>query len=124
VRPIRALIVDDNHAFLEAAEVLLEREGLAVAGVASTGAEARQLTKELQPDVVLLDISLGEENGLDLAGQLVQDGLPGEAAVILISTWAPEEAADLIAGTPAVGFLSKEDLSANAIRGLLDGRSR
>ena len=122
MRAIRCLIVDDNESFLQAAEVLLERQGLPVIGVALTSSEARRLAKELQPSVVLVDISLGDESGIDLAGQLAQDGLPDGAAVILISTRAYEEVAELIAQTSAVGFLPKEDLSADAIRGLLDGR--
>jgi two-component system, NarL family, nitrate/nitrite response regulator NarL len=121
VRPIRCLIVDDNESFLRAAEVLLERQGLPVVGVALTSSEARRLVKALQPDLVLVDISLGDESGIDLAAQLAQDGLPEGAAVILISTRAYEEVAELIAQTSAAGFLPKEDLSADAIRGLLDG---
>ena len=71
--PIRCLIVDDNKSFLEAARVLLEREGLTVAGVASTGAEALRQAETLRPDVVLVDISLGDESGFDLARRLVED---------------------------------------------------
>jgi DNA-binding response OmpR family regulator len=59
------LIVDDNQSFLEAARVLLEREGLTVAGVALTSAEALREAETLRPDIVLVDISLGEESGFD-----------------------------------------------------------
>ena len=121
VRPLRSLIVDDNESFLQAAKVLLERQGLPVVGVALTSSEARRLVKALQPNLVLVDISLGDESGIDLAGQLAEDGLPDGAAVILISTRAYEEVAELVAQTSAVGFLPKEDLSADAIRELLDG---
>jgi len=48
---ISVLIVDDNGSFLDAARVLLEREGLSVVGVASTGAEALRRAEELSPDV-------------------------------------------------------------------------
>ena len=50
---MRCAIVDDNQSFLEAPRVLLEREGMSVAGVASTAAEALRLTETLRPDVVL-----------------------------------------------------------------------
>jgi len=122
--PIRCLIVDDNHSFLEAARVLLEREGLSVAGVASTGAEALRQAETLRPDVVLVDISLGEESGFDLARRLVEDDLGSEAAVVLISTLAEEDVADLIAVSPAAGFLPKAELSASAIRRIVDGHPR
>jgi CheY-like chemotaxis protein len=112
---VRCLIVDDNNSFLEAARTLLEREGLTIAGVASTSAEALRATATLQPDVVLVDVSLGEESGFELARRLRAD--PGQdAAVILISTRSEADLADLVALSPAAGFLSKSELSADAIR--------
>ena len=120
--PIRCLIVDDNRPYLEAARVLLEREGLTVAGVATTGKEALRQAKALHPDVVLVDISLGDENGFDLARQLVEDGVGADATVVMISTRAEEDVADLLAESPAAGFVPKAELSAAAIRRLVDGR--
>ena len=61
--PLRCLLVDDNEAFLEAASLLLEREGLTVVGVASSIAEALRQARALRPDVILVDIGLGEEPG-------------------------------------------------------------
>jgi DNA-binding NarL/FixJ family response regulator len=113
---MRSLIVDDNGSFLDAARVLLEREGLRVVGVAATSAEAIRQTEELRPDVVLVDISLGEESGFDLAERLVEDGLAHEAVVILISTRSEEEYGDLISASSAAGFLPKAELSASAVR--------
>jgi DNA-binding NarL/FixJ family response regulator len=119
--PLRVLIVDDSDLFLEAARVLLEREGLTVAGVASTSAEARRQIRALQPQVVLVDIALGKENGFDLVQQLVEDGLGDEAAVILISTRTAQDFAGLIAESPAAGFLTKGELSARAIHRIING---
>jgi DNA-binding NarL/FixJ family response regulator len=118
--PMRGLIVDDNGLFLEAARVLLEREGLKVAGVAATSAEALRRADELRPDVILVDISLGEESGFDLARRLVQDGHNNDAVVILISTLAEEDLADMIAVSPAAGFLPKAELSASAVRRIVE----
>jgi DNA-binding NarL/FixJ family response regulator len=73
---------------------------------------------------VLVDISLGKENGFDVARRLVEDDRSGGSAVMLISTHAEADFADLIAESPAIGFLPKSELSAAAIRGILDGRSR
>lgn len=120
--PIRCLIVDDNDSFLLAARVLLQREGLTVAGVASTVAEGLRQAETLRPDVALVDISLGEESGLVLAQRLVEEARDDHPVVVLISTRAEEEVVDLIAGTPAVGFLPKAELSASAIRRIVDGR--
>jgi CheY-like chemotaxis protein len=118
---LRCLVVDDNPSFLEAARALLERQGMSVVGVASNGAEALQQARGLEPDVVLLDISLGEESGFDVARRLAEDRGERGPAVILISTHAEVDFAELIARSPAVGFLPKTELSADAIRSLLGG---
>jgi DNA-binding NarL/FixJ family response regulator len=117
------LIVDDNRLFLEAACALLEQEGLRVVGVAATSAEALQRAEELRPQVVLVDITLGGESGFDLARRLAGQGPGGGPAVILISTHAEADFADLIADSPAAGFVPKPGLSADAIRRILDGRA-
>ena len=117
------LIVDDNRLFLEAARVLLEREGLRVAGVAATSAEALRRTEELRPEVILVDITLGAESGFDLARRLAGHSRGGEPTVILISTHAEADFADLIAESPAAGFVPKPELSADAIRRIVDGRA-
>lgn len=120
---MRCLIVDDNPQFLEAARHLLDREGIAVVGVASTGAEALERTNELRPELTLVDIDLGEESGFDVAQRLA-DATDGRARVILISTYAGTDFADLVEASPAVGFLSKSDLSASAISLILDSADR
>ncbi|MDX6511395.1 MAG: two-component system, NarL family, invasion response regulator UvrY [Gaiellaceae bacterium] len=117
--PIQCLLVDDNRDFLEAARTLLEREGLPIAAVASTSADALRKAELVGPDVVLVDVSLGDESGIDLARRLVADSAQ-EATVILISTRSEAELTDVIALSPAAGFLSKSDLSADAIRAFLD----
>jgi CheY-like chemotaxis protein len=117
--PLRCLLVDDNRAFLEAARVLLEREGVTVAGVASSTTEALRQARALRPDVILVDIGLGDESGFDLARLLARDGAGGSAPVILISMSAEADYADLIAESPAAGFLPKPELSARGIGRIL-----
>ena len=118
---MRCLIVDDSSRFLAAARGLLERQGMTVVGVASTSAEALKRVQQLRPDVTLVDIDLGGESGLELARRLQDQD--GPVPVILISTHAEQDYAELIAASPAVGFLPKTALSADAIRELLVGRS-
>ena len=60
--------------FLEAARVLLQREGVEVVGVASTSAETLRRAAQLRPDVVLVDIMLGRESGFDLTRRLHEQG--------------------------------------------------
>ena len=113
----RCLIVDDSEAFLASATRLLESEGLEVVGTATGGAEALRLAAELRPDLALVDVALGEENGLDLARQLTSARRP--VPVILISTHSEEDLADLLAGSPALGFIPKPKLGAETVRKLL-----
>jgi CheY-like chemotaxis protein len=116
---LRCLLVDDNDAFLEAASGLLQREGVAVVGVASNTAEALRQARALRPDVILVDIGLGDESGFDLARLLTRDGQGGGATVIMISTRAETDYAELIAESPAAGFLAKSELSAREIGRIL-----
>jgi len=121
---LRVLIVDDNESFLDVARVLLERERVRVEGVASTITDGLRSAEELQPDVVLVDINLGNESGLDLARQLTARDQDRGPEVILISTHAWEDVADLITDSPVAGFLPKSELSAAGIRRVLNDGSR
>jgi DNA-binding NarL/FixJ family response regulator len=117
---LRCLIVDDSPRFLDAARGLLERQGIMVVGVASTSAEAIRFAEELRPDVTLLDIDLGGQSGFEVARRLQRAATLAPARVILTSTHAEQDYADLIAASPAIGFLPKSALSGSAIRDLLD----
>jgi DNA-binding NarL/FixJ family response regulator len=115
---LRCVLVDDSPGFLAAGRRLLERQGISVVGVASTNAEAVRKVEELRPDLTLSDIDLGEESGFDLARELARS--PNHSSpVILISAHLEDDFADLIRASPALGFVSKTDLSAQAIRDIL-----
>jgi len=114
----RCLLVDDNEAYIETARRVLDRGGVKVTGTASCIAEALARASELRPEVVLIDIALGGEDGFALARHLA-GGNCGGLAVIMISSDAEDDYADLIADSPAVGFLPKAELSADGIRRIL-----
>jgi DNA-binding NarL/FixJ family response regulator len=116
---LRCLIVDDSALFRESSADLLRREGLDVVGVASNSAQAIQLVAELRPDVILVDIELGGEDGLELTRQL-SDTSGLHSQVILVSTHSEDDLAHLIESSPALGFVPKTRLSAQAIRDLLE----
>jgi DNA-binding NarL/FixJ family response regulator len=113
----RCLLVDDSDAFLASASRLLATQGVTVAGQARCAAEAVRLAVESRPDVALVDVDLGEERGLDVAVELATAS--PATYVILISTYPEEELADLVASSPAIGFLSKTALGADAIAELI-----
>jgi CheY-like chemotaxis protein len=119
---LRCLIVDDSPEFRRVASALLRQQGISVVGVAANGMEAIARTRELRPDLALVDIDLGGESGFAVVRELAaRDGALAKGA-ILISTHAEEEFAELIEASPAVGFVAKSNLAADAIEALLDGR--
>lgn len=119
---LRVLIVDDNAHFLDVARDLLNREGLTVVGVASTSVDAFGRAEELRPDVVLVDIDLGEESGFDVARGLMQTTGRDSRRVILISAYPEADFSDLIDASPAMGFLPKSELSRSNILELVGQR--
>jgi len=113
---LRCLIVDDSERFARSARRLLEREG-AVVATATTGAEALAVAATLEVDVSLVDVQLGSESGARVADAMAARGLGGR--ILLISTRGADDLADLLAGSAAVGFVPKSDLSVAAIEAAL-----
>jgi two-component system nitrate/nitrite response regulator NarL len=110
---LRCLIVDDSEAFLASASRLLSAQGLEVVGRALDGAGALRLAQKLRPDVVLVDVQLGDEDGLEVTGRLAATA--HAPRVILISSHSEDDLAELIAESPAIGFLPKSALNARSI---------
>jgi CheY-like chemotaxis protein len=117
---LRCLIVDDSPRFGEEARGLLEHGGVSVVAVAATGDEAVRLATALGPDLALVDISLGEESGFDVARRLVDSSNDDPPAVIFVSTYDEREFSGRIEVSPALGFIAKTKLSAERIRQLLN----
>lgn len=115
---LRSLLVDDSPRFVAAARELLEREGIEVVGIASTIDDALRLTGALRPDLCIVDIDLGDESGFDLARRLAEPG-GRQQRVLLISAYPERDFTDMIADSPALGFLPKPELSAERIRAML-----
>jgi two-component system, NarL family, nitrate/nitrite response regulator NarL len=118
---LRCLIVDDNEAFLASASRLLSAQGLEVVGWALSGEEALRLAERLRPDVALVDVQLGDEDGLELTRRLAANA--HAPPIILISSHSKEELGELIDQSPAVGFLPKPALGADVIAELLGYRA-
>jgi DNA-binding NarL/FixJ family response regulator len=114
---VRCVIVDNNAEYIGAAERLLESQGLDVVGCASSAEQALELVETLAPDVALVDIALGEEDGIALTHRLAARA--PATRLILTSAYERDELEDLIAGSAAAGFLPKTELGAAAIVRLL-----
>jgi CheY-like chemotaxis protein len=127
-----ALVVDDHEGFRAFARLILESAGFTVTE-AATGAEAASAAAATSPQLVLLDIQLPDTDGFEVArlltaaqgqpGQPGQQGRPAQPGPVIVLT-STREASDYggrIAASPAAGFLPKDQLSARALRGYLDG---
>ena len=117
---LSCLLVDDSQEFLASATQLLSMQGVEVVGRASSGDEALRLVSRLSPDVALVDVELGDEDGIELARRLTKSGSP--AIVILISVRDRNELTELMAGSGAAGFLRKDALDARAVTELISSR--
>lgn len=130
-----ALVVDDHEGFRAFARLILESAGFTVTE-AATGAEAASAAAATSPQLVLLDIQLPDTDGFEVARRLTaaqgppaQQGPPGRQdppaqprpVIVLTSTREASDYGGRIAASPAAGFLPKDQLSAGALRGYLNG---
>jgi DNA-binding NarL/FixJ family response regulator len=109
------LIVDDYATFRASARGLLEAEGFEVVGEAEDGAGAVRLARELQPEVVLLDVHLPDIDGFEVAERLGEL----DSAPIVILTSSRDDYRALVAGSSARAFLRKDELSGESLASVL-----
>jgi putative two-component system response regulator len=112
--PTRVLIVEDHEAVGRGLELLLRREGMEVAGTAASLASARALLPRRRPHVVVLDVDLGGESGLDL----LDDARRANARVLLYTGRADPELLAAAAGSHALGIATKAGSPAELVAGV------
>ncbi|MBW6520393.1 MAG: response regulator transcription factor [Desulfoarculaceae bacterium] len=121
---IRLLIVDDHPLLLSGLGMLLNAEAdLVVAGIADSGEQALNLAKELQPDVILLDISLGDTSGIQLLPELLRQA--PQARVLMLTMHEDQQYLKEAMAAGARGFLLKKCLDVDllyAIRLVMRGQ--
>ncbi len=115
--PTSVLIVDDHPSFRLSARRMLEAEGFSVIGEAEDGEAAIAAVRELGPDLVLLDVQLPDLDGFEVAERLQASG--EQAAIVLTSTRESSDFGEEIAVSPARGFVTKGELSGEALAALI-----
>lgn len=121
---IRILIVDDHAIVREGLkQILSDDENLVVQGEAETAAEAIRLTREKEFDLVLLDISLPDRNGLELLEALKKSH--PKLSVLMLSMYRETQYAVRAIKSGASGYLNKQsapDQLVSAIKQVVTGR--
>jgi DNA-binding NarL/FixJ family response regulator len=111
---LRILVVDDHAVVRRGVRSLLEsHDGWDVCGEATTGRDAVEQSRRLHPDVVVMDLSLPELNGLDATRQILKDAPQTE--VLVLTMHHSEELARDVLKAGARGYVLKSDADANLI---------
>ena len=111
---LRILVVDDHAVVRRGVRSLLEsHEGWEVCGEATTGRDAVEQSRRLRPDVVVMDLSLPELNGLDATRQILKDAPDTE--VLVLTMHHSEELARDVLQAGARGYVLKSDADENLI---------
>ena len=122
--PIRVLLVDDHRLVRSGFSLILSVENdLEVVGEASDGAEAVRLTRELRPDVVLMDVQMPVMDGIEATRRIVADDL---AKVVILTTFDRDDYVFAGLGAGASGFLLKNSDAEHlveAVRTVADGHA-
>jgi len=114
VTSLRILIVDDHAVVRRGVRSLLESQpGWEIAGEATTGREAVDMARHLRPDVVVMDLSLPELNGLDATRQILKDSPRSE--ILVLTMHHSEELARDVLQAGARGYVLKSDADENLI---------
>jgi DNA-binding NarL/FixJ family response regulator len=104
---IRTVIADDHEIVRQGLRGLLEREDCEILAEYSSGREAVEGTKELKPDVVIIDISMPDLNGVEATQQISR--LVPETKVVVLTMHDSEELARKVLEAGARGFVLKSD---------------
>ncbi|MGH8726806.1 MAG: response regulator [Burkholderiales bacterium] len=124
MRDVTRVFVCDDHAIVRTGlkQILDEASDMKVAGEAATGTEALKKLRELDCEVVLLDIAMPEKNGIDTLKQIKQ--LKPNLAVLVLSMYPEEQYAISLLRAGAAGYMTKEsatDQLLSAIRKVAGG---
>lgn len=114
---LRILIADDHDIIRRGLrELLLAKSGWEICGEAKTGREAVQLAEQLKPDVMVMDISMPELNGLEAARQILKSG-PNIGILILTMHFSDQLVRDVI-DSGARGYILKSDTDKELVSAL------
>jgi two-component system, NarL family, nitrate/nitrite response regulator NarL len=122
-QPIRVLIVDDHRLFAEALEAILAAESrIEIVGRARNGAEALEMVLDLNPDVVLMDISMPVMDGVE-ATRRIRDARP-EACVLMLTGSNAVADVDRSRDAGAAGYVTKDRIASELVDAIVETATR
>jgi NarL family two-component system response regulator LiaR len=117
--PIRVLIVDDHTVVRDGLQALISAEaGMQVVGAASDGIEAVRLARELNPDVILLDLVMPRMDGVQTTLEIKRDN--PEARILVLTSFAEDHQVFSAIKSGAMGYLMKDTSSEELIQAIRD----
>lgn len=120
---IRVLIADDHPLFAQALEAILATDGrIRVVGHARDGREAVDLSRELAPDIVLMDISMPILDGIEATRQLREEGSP--ASVLMLTGSNASADVDRAREAGAAAYVTKDRIAADLIEAIVQVAGR
>jgi len=121
--PIRVLIADDHRLFAEALEAILSTDDrVVVSGTAKDGREAVSLADELDPDVILMDISMPVMDGIEALEELRRSG--NTAGVLMLTGSNARGDVDRARQAGAAGYVTKDRIAAELIDAIVEVAGR
>ena len=122
-QPIRVLIADDHRLFAEALEAILAAESrIEVVGRARNGAEALEMVLDLDPDIVLMDISMPVMDGVE-ATRRIRDARP-EACVLMLTGSNAAADVDRSRDAGAAGYVTKDRIASELVDAIVETAAR
>src|SRR5262249_5831432 len=108
---VRVLIADDHRLFAEALQAILTADRrIDVVGLAGSGEEAVRLTTELQPNIVLMDISMPGVGGVEATRQIVSQH--EDVQVLMVTGSGARQDVDAARKAGARGYVTKDKIAA------------
>jgi DNA-binding NarL/FixJ family response regulator len=116
---VRVLIADDHRLFAEALRAILGGDRrIDVVGLAASGDEAVEKARQLEPDVILMDISMPGLNGVEATREILAN--QKKIRVLMVTGSDARQDVDAARTAGAAGYVTKDKIAAELIGAILD----
>jgi len=122
-KPVRVLIADDHRLFAEALEAILGADDrIEIAGQASDGGEAVELARSLEPDIVLMDVSMPVLDGFEATREIRAES--DDVQILMLTGSNSRADVDRSREVGASGYVTKDRIASELVEAILEVRER